>query len=60
MGPGGVKEASRRTNWRRRRPVGGETGGSGGGAEAPTKLEVGDEVEDLTIICKKFRGLNVN
>ena len=40
--------------------MGGETGGSGGGAEAPTKLEVGDEVEDLTIICKKFRGLNVN
>ena len=43
----------------RGRLVGGQTGG-GGGAKAPAKLEVGDEVEDLTVICKKSRGLNIN
>ena len=33
----------------------GKTGG-GGAARAPAKLEVGDELEDLSAICEKFRG----
>ena len=37
----------------------GKTGG-GGAAEAPVKLDVGDEVGDLFVICEKFRGLSVN
>ena len=32
----------------------------GGAARAPTRLEIGDGVEDLTVICKKFRGLTIN
>ena len=39
-------------------PGAGKTGGSGA-AEAPVKLEVGDEWEDLSAICKKSRGLDV-
>ena len=55
VGPGETREVWRRSNRRRGQPVGGETGG-GGAAETPVKLEVGDEVEDLTAICEKSRA----
>ena len=59
VGLGETREAWRRSNRRRGRPVGGETGG-GGAAETPVKLEVGDEVEHLIAICEKSRGLSAN
>ena len=47
-------------------PIGGAGGrwagktGGGGVAEAPVRLEVGDEFGDLFVICEKFRALSVN
>ena len=60
VGPTGVKEAYWRINRRRVWPVGEETGGGGGAARTPRRLEVGDGVEDWFANCKKSRGLAEN
>ena len=44
--------------WRRAKPQQGTS--SGGAAGFPAKLEVEDELEDLFVKWKKYRGLSVN